>query len=455
MISRANITGDAASRTGPAGTAAPTDLRQWSRTRLGSARRALDGDRALLVNAASLFGTTAVTSLFGFGFWWLAARIFPVTAVGYASAAVSALMMIGVIGMLGLGTVLINELARRPPGSGSLLTASLLVSGIASAVLGLGFVLVTPHLTGRPMPFAAHADTMLLFALGAALTGTTFVLDQALIGLLRGELQLFRNIVGSVARLVLLAVAAVLVRDRAGIGILVAWVVGTLVSMLLLARSMQRRGIPVLHLPDWVIMRRLSRSAASHNWLNMTAQLPGYAMPVLATGLVSPAAGAGFYVVWNILNFITIVPFHLSTVLQAIGAADVSLLRRKLRFTLRLALLAGAAGVPVLVAGAGTILSAFGPDYAAHGTGPLRVLAFGYFSWVFQACYVSVCRVHGLIVRAAVTMTIAGLLELGAAATGAVVGGLMGLSVGLLAALCLVAGVTAPRVLRAATLRSQ
>ena len=71
----------------------------------------------LLHNAASLAATTGVTSLLGFAFWTFAARYFSQEAVGYGSAAISAMTLLGTIGMFGLGTVLIGELPqRRLPG---------------------------------------------------------------------------------------------------------------------------------------------------------------------------------------------------------------------------------------------------------------------------------------------------------------------------------------------------
>src|SRR5881275_3639940 len=68
----------------------------------------------ILVNAGSLVGTTAVTSVLGFVYWWLAARQFPPEAVGFASAAISAMMLLATICILGLGTLLVGELPRQP-----------------------------------------------------------------------------------------------------------------------------------------------------------------------------------------------------------------------------------------------------------------------------------------------------------------------------------------------------
>ncbi len=43
----------------------------------------------MLVNTGSLIGTTAVTSVLGFGYWWVAARWFSPQAVGLGSATIS------------------------------------------------------------------------------------------------------------------------------------------------------------------------------------------------------------------------------------------------------------------------------------------------------------------------------------------------------------------------------
>ena len=117
--------------------------------------------RDLLSNAISLVATTGVTSALGFFYWALAARLFTQRAVGYGSAAVSAMTLLGTIGMFGLGTVLIGELPRRRPRAG-LVSAALLASGLGSMVLGLGFAVVASsisvrfaHVSGNARPGSA------------------------------------------------------------------------------------------------------------------------------------------------------------------------------------------------------------------------------------------------------------------------------------------------------------
>ncbi|HEV8222231.1 MAG TPA: hypothetical protein VGQ05_18315, partial [Streptosporangiaceae bacterium] len=146
----------------------------------------------LLSNASSLAATTGVASVLGFGFWALAAHLFSQQAVGYGSAAVSAMTLLGTVGMLGLGTVLIGELPRRRARAG-LVSAALITCGTGSLLLGIGFAVAAPQFSTRFADVSGTLGHLALFAAGVALTGVTLVFDQAAIGLLRGGLQLSRN----------------------------------------------------------------------------------------------------------------------------------------------------------------------------------------------------------------------------------------------------------------------
>jgi O-antigen/teichoic acid export membrane protein len=181
----------------------------------------------LLHNAGSLAATTGLTSVIGFVFWIVAAREFSPRSVGYGSAAVSAMMLLGTIGMFGLGTMLIGELPRHPDQAG-LFTAALLASGFGSLILGLGFPLIAEAFGGHFPEISGTPARLVLFAVGVALTGATLVLDDGVIGLLRGGVQLSRNLAASAIKLAVLPIAAIVLHDAFGVGLLLGGVVGWL-----------------------------------------------------------------------------------------------------------------------------------------------------------------------------------------------------------------------------------
>jgi O-antigen/teichoic acid export membrane protein len=403
----------------------------------------------LLGGASSLAGTTGVASVLGFAYWALAARLFSQQAVGFGSAAVSAMTLLGTIGMLGLGTVLIGELPRRSPRAG-LLCAALLASGLGSLVLGLGFAVLAPHFSDRFANISGTAGQAALFAAGVVLTGITLVFDQATIGLLRGGLQLSRNLAFAAVKLVALPAAAVILGHQLGVGITASWVVGTALSVVAVAIRLRLAGTPVLPRPDWGVLRGLGKTAVAHNWLNLAIVVPRSLIPVLVTIVVSPSANAAFYAAWTLSGFLYIVPTHLSTVLFAVASADPRAIARKLRFTLRLSALIGLPGMVVLGVTGRLALGVFGAGYARAATVPLLLLVIGYLPTVPKVQYIAVCRAAGRIPRAAAVLTAAAIMEVAAAAAGGTSGGLRGLSLALLGVFLVEGLVTAPAVLRAA-----
>src|SRR5262245_47662118 len=188
-------------------------------------------NRDLLINAASMIGTTMITAGLGFVYWWLAARQFSQEAVGFASALISAMGLLGAIGMAGMGTLLIGELPRQPAQRAPLITTALAIAGGASALLGILFAVIAPLVSAEFGALAGGSGAITLFTAGVALTAVTLVLDQATIGLLRGELQLWRNAIFAVGKLVVLWLMSRWAAGDGGLPIYTTWTLGNLASI--------------------------------------------------------------------------------------------------------------------------------------------------------------------------------------------------------------------------------
>lgn len=411
----------------------------------------LKANRVILTNAGSIIGTTAVTSGLGFLYWWLAARQFSAATVGFASAAISAMSLLATVGMLGLGTLLIGEIPRQRGKAGSLIATALAAAGLCGFGLGVAFALVAPALSAELQPLANGPSNVLLFALGVSVTALTLVLDQALIGLLRGDLQLWRNGLFAATKLGALWLVALLLSEGMGLNIYATWLIGNQVSLLVLLAIAWRRGaFNSASKPQWRLLHGLGRAALSHHLLNLALLAPSLILPVMVTIMLSASTNAYFYIAWMVANLVFVIPASLTTVLYAVGAADPAALASKVRLTVRLSLVIGiGANLALLVMG-GFILNFFGRSYAEEAEWSLHILGLGVFAITIKDHYVAIYRIHKRVAFATVPVVIGSIFELVLAGIGAQMAGLPGLAIGWLAAMFIEAVLMTPAVYRAA-----
>lgn len=412
-----------------------------------SVRRILRRNQDLLRNASSLAATTGITSLLGFAFWIYAARVFSTTAVGYGSAAISTMMLLGTIGMFGLDTMLIGELPNRG-NRGGLTMAACIAAFVMSFILGLGFALVSLAFGTHFVEVNGTVGRIAIFSFGVGITGATLVFDAATIGLMRGGLQLSRNSAFSIIKMVALPAVAVVLRDRYGVGILIAWVLGTVISLLPIAIMIKRSGGRILYRPDWENLWHLRKLALAHNWLNLAINIPVKLIAVLVAVVVTPAANGAYYIATMISTFLFMVPQSLSTVLFAVASAAPEKFAEKLRFVIRASLVIGIPGGLVMGLGSHYILAAFGSKYAALATGPLWLLIVGYIPGLPNSLYITVARAKGRFNEAAIALTVFAAIRMAALVVGGKIGGLYGLSYGMLAVTVVQALIMTPSVLR-------
>jgi O-antigen/teichoic acid export membrane protein len=389
-------------------------------------------NRVMLANTGSLVCTNLITSALGFMYWWLAARLFSPEAVGLASAAISAMALLAAISLLGFGSLLIGELPRRPGKERPLISTAMLLVGGVGGLAGVVFATLTPLISKDLQGLRAGPAGIALFAAGVSLAAVTFVLDQALIGLLRGGLQLWRNALFAATKLVALLAVGLYLANRVGLTIYATWALGNLLSLIALFGYALVKGRWSLKacLPQWGLLRRLRSAALQHHILNLTILAPGLMLPVLVTILLSARVNAWFYVSFTLANFVSIVLFALTTVLYAMSAGEPAGISRRIRLTLSLSIAISILANCVLFFGARQILSLFGPAYAQQAVWSLRILGLSAFPVIIKDHYIAISRIHNRMTYAIKPIAIGALLELAGPIIGAYLGNLAGLSLG-------------------------
>jgi len=277
------------------------------------------------------------------------------------------------------------------------------------------------------------------------------MLDSALLSVVGGGIQLRRNVVHAVVKLILLIVFALTLSRYGALSIYASWFVASVLSIGVVGVLLLRQArTPLRRIwPRFSALRVLRLHAAQHHVLNLSLTVPYFAMPIVANVILGSENAGYLYVTWSLAGFVFVLPIAMSTALFAAGARDSSTIRREFRFSLRYSMAACAAANLVILPLGGVVLGIFGPAYVENGRLLLIVLCIGGIGLVIRDHHVAVARITGRVGREAVLMLALGAAELVGAAAGAARGGLIGLSLGWLAAVGLEVLVCTPRVWQA------
>jgi len=407
--------------------------------------------RSILTNSGSLTGAVIVTALLGLPYWSLAARAFSTEVVGFAAALVAAMTLLGTLGMLGLGTLLAGEFARDEGDHRGHLVPALVLAAFAGAALGIAFGIAAPRRLGLEQ-LGGKPGSIAIFATGAGLTSLSLVLDQALIGLQRGGLQLARNVLFAVAKLALVAIAATGALTLGGVGLYATWVAGLVLSLLWVAVPLHRRrtGVRARRLAAslWTVICEWRTKAVKHHLVNIALRVGPLAMPLVAAGTVSVAGAAYYYTGALITNVLGYGAVAITFALYTAGARHDGEFPRMLRFTLRMSFAVVIAANVVLLVGAPVILSVFGPSYVHNGATVMRLLGVSVLLMVVKDHYIAIARIRDWLTRAAVLCAAGAVLEIGLAAAGGLLAGLDGVALGRILALLVQALVMSPAIIR-------
>ncbi|MFF0717177.1 lipopolysaccharide biosynthesis protein [Micromonospora sp. NPDC003816] len=328
------------------------------------------GRRPLLVRTAvALMSSTVASAALGFLFWVVAARWFPTEAVGRASGVVASMSLLAGLAQLNLTSLY----ARFLPGAGARTRRLVLVGYGASAAMSLALAVGFLALGLGSGLIGDRPVHRLVFVVAVLASAIFFIQDGVLAALRRPGLVPAKNIVASGAKLALLPLLAGVV---AGDGVLLAWVLPMLVTMLvtnwwILARLTPRVG--TVPLPGRA--RHGMTSFASAEYVtglvnNAVAFLP----PVLVAHALGATASAYFYVPWTIGVAGTTLLWNVVISFVVAASSDGAEARVHVRRALVLVGLVVGAGAVTLGGAAGALLAPLGGQYAAHGADALRLI---------------------------------------------------------------------------------
>lgn len=334
-------------------------------------------EQSLFRNSLYIMGTTAATSLLGFGFWLIAARTLSATEVGRSAALISAMLFVSVLTNLGLGQVFVSRLASREPGRDwsqtvttgiALAAVTSLVGGAIAAVL---LPTLIPSLKGGLSP-----ATFLLLPFGVTGAACSLVIDYACIAERQAKLSFVRNVAAALLRIALIPLASVVPTDGT------TWILAIWAGSFLLIDGVAFfHDLPKLGhdfrptLGAWrTELVEIRGLIAGHQTINLGAQASTYLLPVLVSARLGPEQNAYFYTTFMVSSALFFIAPAIGNALFAEGRHEPENLGRDVRRAVRqVAMLAGPPALVLLLAGP-LILGFFGPAYADEGESLLLIL---------------------------------------------------------------------------------
>jgi len=343
-------------------------------------------------NAFYLMLNTAATSLLGFFFWMVVARFYTEAEVGFSSAIISVMTLLGTISLVGLNTSLIRFLPRADKPR-ELINSCLTLSGLVSLLLagmfaaGLGYWSPVLAFITQNAIFACAFMIFTLLSTLSALVDATFVASR------RASFVLCKNTIYSVLKIPLPVFFALFLH---AFGVVASWgiaiAVALAISLFLFLPRVQSsyRPVPALRLR---LLRGMWRYSTGSYLANLISALRTLLLPVLVVNILGAEQNAYFYVAWMIANLLFTIPTAVSQSLFAEGSHSDDMLRRNFIRSLKFTFLLLIPAVIVLIVVGKWLLLAFGQSYSLNALRLLWVLSLSSLPLAITHIYGAILRV--------------------------------------------------------------
>ena len=377
--------------------------------------------KSLYRNAIYLMATSVVGQGLGFFFWLIVTRVYMKADVGFAVTLFSTISFVASLALLGFNVSLIRYLPDEPDPA-EVLNASLTLVGIASLLLGLGFLGVIA-VAGLDLSFILENPAYPLAILGGILACAIGpVLDAAAVALRRADISLWRTVALGLLKIPIAVGIALTVSSALGVGrfgVFVALVLSMGASALIggvwLMPQALRGYRPAIR-RRFARLRPMMRFAQGNYAASVVASAGVGLLPLLILETLGPSNAtevAYFYVASAVASLLTVISSSSFTSFLAEASYRNADRHRDERRALLLALALLAPAIVVFWVFAYLVLLLFGgttPDYAVAGTTPLRIMTLAAIPAVANNLLMTRVRVRRrtlpLIVGAAISTTV-------------------------------------------------
>jgi O-antigen/teichoic acid export membrane protein len=374
-----------------------------ARSRDGPHRRAFSISMPadpLFRSAYALILSTLATGVLGIAYWVVAARSYPPRALGEASAAISAMLMLSNFAQLNLFYGLTRFVPRAGRRTSALVGSAYLVSGATALLLATAFVLLAPVVAPGFTFLRSGWPAASAFVVAVAVWGVFALQDGVLTALRQAPWVPVENALFGVVKLVLLVAFARVFVDG---GIFASWTIPVLLAIVPVNLLVFRRLIPQhrrLHgNGEGFRLREITRFVAVDYTSSLFLQSYTTALPLIIVAMLGARANASFYVAYAFVAALDLVSANLATSLVVEGSHAERRLSEYTRRVLRrsTALLVPAIGLLILVSP--YLPRVLGDAYEHDTPTVLRLLVLGSLPRMLNTVFMSAQRVERRVAR--------------------------------------------------------
>jgi O-antigen/teichoic acid export membrane protein len=346
----------------------------------------------LYTNAYYLIANMAASSVFGFVFWVIAARLYEPAEVGLASAAITAITLLASLSSLGLGIGLIRFL----PDSNNkvkMINSSFTLSGLVALFVALAFLVSLPLWSPALLSIRQHPLFLSSFVLFTVVMTITRLMEYVFIAERHARFAFFMGVIAAVAKIgFVIALAAFFGTFAIFASVGLALALGLAVAALLFLPKAEPGYMPVPAVWRGALTGMLSYSFGNYA-ADMLWTAPGMIFPLIVVN-IAPEMNAYFYIAWAIACILFIIPAGVSLSLFTEGSYNEDQLLSNIRRSLKLCLLLTVPAVALIIILGGRLLLIFGKPYSENATMCLSVLALSTFPLVINYIFLTTRRVQ-------------------------------------------------------------
>ncbi len=329
---------------------------------------------ALVRNTLALMASTGATSVTGIVFWAVATRLFPVSAVGRASAEVSAMTLVGNIAQLNLSSAFIRFLPRAGDRTRSVVLLSYTGCSALAIAGSMLFLNTSLHHGIVPDGFA-----MQLVFTGSVVFWTIFVIQDSALVALRSTIWVpIENTAFGLAKLALLPL---LITAPLAEGVFFAWTIPMVfavvgVNILLFITIIPKSVVQISRPLAWTYSTKkaLISFVTAEYLSSLVGTSATFIMPLVIIKRLGADAAGYFYLPWLISASFASLLWNITAPLIVAVSHDETALPELLRRSIRLMIILVIPSSCVVIIGAPYLLGMLSHKYSAQGTGLLRLI---------------------------------------------------------------------------------